>query len=189
MSNESKKEQVTTTENIGALGGSPLPPPEEVPVGKPPEQNVQETTRKRTIQQRMATQLQARKLPDIGAGVCDYCGHPPYRCPKCNRKLHQIGPDKNGHYEWNKTCSGQDCRAAIPPEAYDPLAYCSHYRDIKDDIVCIYCKDKEATQSRRIQVRGVPQLDGSEVLVTVCADVRCRQAFTKEHAGKDYPLA
>lgn len=151
--------------------------------------DLKETSRKRTIKQTFRHQLKARKMPNIGAGICEFCGHPPYKCPSCKVKLHQIGPDVKGRFKWPKICPQQNCEKPIPDEAVDALAFCEHYADVRHDLVCIYCKDPEAVQMRMIQVRAIPQADGTEELVTVCSDIRCRRSFFKEHVGADFDTA
>lgn len=152
----------------------------------PNNPGIQPQSRKRTIQATVQGAQQATFHPDISAGVCDFCGHPPYRCPSCKTKLVQSAPDKEGICRFPPICPNHACMKPIPQEAIDPLAFCEHYRELKEELMCVFCRDKNALFFRKVKVRGIEKPDGSEELVLVCSDIKCRMKFQERYAGRAY---
>jgi hypothetical protein len=79
-------------------------------------------------------------------------------------------------------CVNKKCGVELQPEWYLPLAFCEHYRDLRDQIACVYCRSKQAVGYRRLQVRGITKPDGSEELVIICSDINCRQKHFRKYS-------
>lgn len=161
----------------------PVTPPVAPPVDTPaPAAEVASPSRKRTINATVAGGQKANFYPDINAGICEFCGHPPYKCPSCGQKQKQSPLDKHGVAKWPTHCQNRKCMKELPPEATDPLAFCDHYRDLREDLLCIFCRDRRALFYRKNKVRGIVKPDGSEELVIVCSNLPCLIDFQKRFA-------
>lgn len=139
-------------------------------------------SRKKSIKTSVRGRTKGLVYPNISAGICDFCGHPPYACPKCKTKIKQLPMNKDGECLFPTHCTNNQCMIELPKEAIDPLKFCKHYSEISDELACIYCKERKALFYRKHIVRGVEQPDGSVQLIIVCSDINCRISFQKEYA-------
>ena len=140
------------------------------------ELKVKQESRKRVISATVQGSQLGNIHPDIVCGVCEFCGHPPYACGKCERALRA---DDSGKFPTH--CPNRKCQVEVEQEWVNPLAFCEHYSAIRNQIVCTQCRKPESVPMRHLKVRGIVKPDGSEELVILCSDINCRIAFDRKY--------